>query len=161
MASPKKALSCSKGVRGTVFICCLLGIAGLFSLPLISERSLTTGSSLPLTLRGMGHTKAERISSPVWRHPFGRNLWNGSLIAENTSEQRIRLYSAFFDDRERSAPRVPFVIRVIATAIEEHTRGDTPFRCVLVCAENTSAHEVIILDRRENGTFAQLHTIKK
>ena len=149
-------------------IACLLGIAaskvGIFdkfvgTVGLVTnEGSLTKGSPLPF--RNMEYANVERKISPEWRHPSGRNLLNGSLVAENTPEQRIRLYSAFFDDRESSSPRVPFVVRVIATAIEQYTRGDSPFRCVLLCTEGTVEPEVITFHKRGKESFVQLLNIK-
>ncbi len=164
-SSRRKALC---GILVIVFQLAMASIAGFFgkfvdmtglALALTTEGLLTNGSSLPL--RDIGYSRSiVRNNSPVWRHPSGRNLWDGSLVAENTLQQRIRLYSAFFDDRASSAIHVPFVIRVIATAIENYTRGDTPFRCVLLCAEDTSDPEVITFQKQGKDSFVQLYNIK-
>ena len=88
--------------------------------------------------------------SPVWRHPSGKNLQNGSLSTERNSLGRIHLYSAFFDDRENSAPHVPFVIRVMTAIKSAYLGPRDPFQCVLYCAGNRSAPEIITLYKKGN-----------
>ncbi len=88
--------------------------------------------------------------SPTWRHPSGKNRKNGSLSAEKNPLQRIHLYSAFFDDREKSAPHLPFVIRVIAAIKSAYFAARDPFQCVLYCAGNRSAPEIITLYKKGN-----------
>ncbi len=90
---------------------------------------------------------------PIWRHPSGKNLNNGSLAVERNSLGRIRLYSAFFDDREESSLHEPFVIRVIAAIQTQFIGGQQPFQCVLHCAEKKSAPEIITLRK---GCFMRL-----
>ncbi len=100
------------------------------------------------------------IRPPTWRHPGGKNLQNGSLSVENTPEQRIRLYSAFFDDREISASHVPFIIRVLATFKEQHLqRARYPFQCVLYCADNTSTPELIKIDVKDRRRLSDTKVV--